>query len=551
MAAPAPAPTPLPVARSTPGEPGAGPADSEKAVVPLEGEIVAVPVPPLTTDVVINVGSAHRVASGEYFLVHSATVRAAALLKVLSVQDRMSTVQVIAQLATLSQGDRVTRISAARAQALKRQFQFVNEEAPPLGSDILVDTEMRDAAGAALRGDVPPPGGDVPSPAGAMPAAPAPPVPGMTARPLPGTGAGAGPDLSDIMLMARGTAAGVALSWQAPSQGTMEYLIYRSETPDDFGVKMTPMPLTGLTYEDRNVRPGILYTYHLVGVVTPGGQSGRAPSIEVTYTPPSSVKARNIPEAVNPLAGRPGTPGAIAPPVLPAPRPLSPPVPGAPPVPPAPGVPPVPAAPPAPGIPPAPKSVAGVPAAPPPTAPAMPPLPGASMPPAPAPSAPPRPAPSAPPLPVPATPPLPGPATPPLPVPSTAPAPAAPAPPPPAAPAPAAPPAPATPDAGVPPAPEKVSLTLEGSTVVVKWNPVSSKVPLAGYLVFRAGSAEEQGAALNGSPTSDLQYRDRSAQEDRTYVYWVVAQTVEGKQGPASPKSSVTVPKSGGAVPFF
>jgi hypothetical protein len=96
-----------------------------------------------------------------------------------------------------------------------------------------------------------------------------------------------------------------------------------------------------------------------------------------------------------------------------------------------------------------------------------------------------------------------------------------------------------------------VTLNLEGSTVVVKWNPVSSKVPLAGYLVFRAGSPDEQGAALNGSPTSDLQYRDRSAQEDRSYVYWVVAQTVEGKQGPASAKASVKVPKSGGAVPFF
>lgn len=87
--------------------------------------------------------------------------------------------------------------------------------------------------------------------------------------------------------------------------------------------------------------------------------------------------------------------------------------------------------------------------------------------------------------------------------------------------------------------------------MVVKWNPVSSKVPLAGYVVYRAGSTDEQGAPLNGSPTSDLQYRDRSAQEDRTYVYWIVAQTVEGKQSPPSAKSTVKVPKTGGAVPFF
>jgi hypothetical protein len=106
-------------------------------------------------------------------------------------------------------------------------------------------------------------------------------------------------------------------------------------------------------------------------------------------------------------------------------------------------------------------------------------------------------------------------------------------------------------DAGLPPAPEKVTLSLEGSTVVMKWNPVSSKVPLAGYLVFRAGSPDAPGTALNGSPTSDLVYRDRSGEEDRSYTYWVLAQTVEGKQGPASAKSTVKIPKTGGAVPFF
>ena len=103
----------------------------------------------------------------------------------------------------------------------------------------------------------------------------------------------------------------------------------------------------------------------------------------------------------------------------------------------------------------------------------------------------------------------------------------------------------------MPPAPDKVTLSLEGSTVVVAWNPVSSKIPLAGYQIYRAGSTDEPGAVLNSQPTTDAKYRDRTAIEGKSYVYWVVTQTVEGKVSAASPKSKVDVPKTGGAVPFF
>ncbi|MEK7477591.1 MAG: fibronectin type III domain-containing protein [Candidatus Coatesbacteria bacterium] len=101
------------------------------------------------------------------------------------------------------------------------------------------------------------------------------------------------------------------------------------------------------------------------------------------------------------------------------------------------------------------------------------------------------------------------------------------------------------------PAPGKVTAELEGSTVVIKWNPVASKVPLAGYLVYRAFPGDDTGAPLNSAPTTDTVWRDRTAKEATTYVFWVVAQTLEGKQSAASAKSKVEIPKTGGVVPFF
>jgi fibronectin type 3 domain-containing protein len=102
----------------------------------------------------------------------------------------------------------------------------------------------------------------------------------------------------------------------------------------------------------------------------------------------------------------------------------------------------------------------------------------------------------------------------------------------------------------VPPAPEKVNVTLEGSTAVVKWNPIASKVPLAGYLIYRAASADEEGTALAG-PIIDTVYRDKTVKEGKSYVYWIISQTKEGKQSSASAKFKLDVPKSTSAVPFF
>jgi hypothetical protein len=92
---------------------------------------------------------------------------------------------------------------------------------------------------------------------------------------------------------------------------------------------------------------------------------------------------------------------------------------------------------------------------------------------------------------------------------------------------------------------------LEGSTVVITWNPVASKVPLAGYLVYRAQAGDPAGAPLTAAPINDTIWRDRTAKPGGEYVYWIVAQTVEGKLGSASARQSVSIPKSGGAVPFF
>jgi hypothetical protein len=91
---------------------------------------------------------------------------------------------------------------------------------------------------------------------------------------------------------------------------------------------------------------------------------------------------------------------------------------------------------------------------------------------------------------------------------------------------------------------------MEGSTVVIKWNPVAGK-DVAGYVVYRAFPGDDTGAPLSGSPASDTVWKDRTAQEGKTYVYWVVTQSVEGRQSAASARQTVAVPKSGGVVPFF
>ena len=110
-------------------------------------------------------------------------------------------------------------------------------------------------------------------------------------------------------------------------------------------------------------------------------------------------------------------------------------------------------------------------------------------------------------------------------------------------------PAPTPAEAALPVSPAKVTVSLEGSTVVVKWNPAAGK--LAGYTIYRAFPGDDVGAPLNGSPTSDTTFRDRTAQEGKTYVYWVVSQGADGKTSPPSGRQTVEVPSTGGVVPFF
>ena len=337
---------------------------TDDAISPVEGEIISVPVAGLVNDLYISAGASFGVRTGEYFLAYNPTVRMIAVLRVTSAQERMSAVQLLAQLASLRQGDKVRRISSRRAASFRRQILALSSDIPPLSSDVVVEPAMQTIAnsiGTAAAG------------------APAPATPPPTARPA-------------------------AAAAAAPP-------------------------------------------------------------------PPASVGAT----ATTPRA-------PAAPP--PTPRPAA-------------------------------------------AAAAVPPLPAATPPAPPA---------------VPATTP---------PAPATPPVPAAPRPATPVAATPQPPAAPAAPSADAVPAPERVAAELEGSTVVVKWNPVSSKVPLAGYLVYRAFPGDDVGAPLNGSPTRDTVWRDRTAKEGTTYMYWVVAQTLEGRQSPASSRSKVEIPKTGGVVPFF
>ncbi len=514
-----PAAAPQPAARKRRAVPIAEQPDD---VVALEGRVVAVPAPPLTTDVHIGLGAAQGVKAGEWFLAHNATVRTIAVLHVITVQDRSAMVEPVAQLAALQQGDRVKRISAARAAAIRRQLDALGTVSPPLDAPVVVDDETADIVASIGR-------------------------PGTRRRPVaPVPVAAAGPDLSDVLLLARASDAGIEISWQQPARDPAAiagYVVYRAQDPAEQGIRLTPTPVTGLSYEDRAAQPEIKYVYRLAALDTAGAQSAQAPSVEATWTAPkkgtfgiggapASVKAMNVPIfTLAPATAMPAVPMPAMPAMAPPP-----PMDAAPAAPPAPAATPPPPPPPAGGPPPPPAPAA---APPPPAADIPPPPPAPASTPAVPPPPPAPPAPSMPPLP------------------TTPPVPAAPPPAPPAAPVPpsagAAAPAPAAPsaEAGVPAAPEKVTATLEGSTVVVRWNPVGGRVPLAGYLVYRALPGDDTGAPLNGSPIGDTVYRDRTAKEGSTYTYWVVAQTVEGRQGTRSARQQVEVPKAGGVVPFF
>ena len=95
-----------------------------------------------------------------------------------------------------------------------------------------------------------------------------------------------------------------------------------------------------------------------------------------------------------------------------------------------------------------------------------------------------------------------------------------------------------------------MSASIEGTAVVIKWNPAYSKLPIVGYLIYRSFPGDETGATLNSSPTSDTSYKDRTAKEGTTYVYWVCTQGGDGKLSTPSSKQKVELPGAS-SVPFF
>ena len=494
----------------------------------LEGAVASVPVPKLVTDTYINLGSAHRVKAGDYFLAYNGNIRAIAVLKVVMVMDRRSTVKIVSQLASLRRGDRVKSITAEHALDLKRQLSSLTAGAPPLGADVIIEPEMLAAAS-----NVGAPGALVPS---ASPMALAP----------------AGPDLSDLIVLARAGAEGVALSWIPPAQETGRiagYILYRTTDPAQPGIRLNPAPITGQSYEDKAPIPSVPVIYRLTALTAAGAESAKAVTVEIIFTlpkggalgiggSPAQVKARNLPAFAMTGSAAAMTSAVTAPPVPPTPAAPAPSIagPATPPstaAPATPAPPPVPTGTPATTTPPLPAATPT-----PPPAPPLPTTPAAAIPPT---TPPPVPAPAASAPSVPPVPPLPS-----APVTSaTAPVPTAPPP----VPVPSEPVSPQP--EYVPPAPEKVEVTLDGSIAVIKWDPAASTEPLAGYIVYRAGSAEEEGTSLSANPSPDTEYRDKTAKEGETYVYYVVAQTKAGKKSAPSGKSKVDIPKSSGAVPFF
>ncbi len=487
----------------------------EETSIPVRGTVVGVPVPGLTRELYIGLGSAHRVSAGDYFLAYNPAVRAVAVIRVVRVQDRMSTAEPLAQLASLRNGDNVKRITARSALSLARQIESLTAGAPPLSSSVLVDADLL-AASRALEGKAAPG-----APASAVPA-PAVPTAGL-------------PDMAGVTLAAETSDAGIRIIWRAQAQDPASiagYAIYRSGNLKDAGSKLADLPAAATHFEDTTEMEKGTYIYRLAAIDTQGRESASFPSIEVNYSPAKKkmligkkgpqIKTKSLPPFINPAASIPAVAAqasaaavvpvqaaaapvqAVAAPAAPTPAPVPLPAPEAAP---APAAVPLPAA-----------EAAAAPAA------------GAALPPA-APT-PPLPAEVAAPLPAAALPPMPQAAAPPD----------------------SSPPLPAEqaqPSAATLPAPARFSARVEGTTVDMSWNPIPTKEKLAGYLVYRGAPGDDDGAPLNSKPVSKTSYRDRSAEMGESYYYWVVGQTVEGRLSEPSRKVKVDMPKSKGVVPFF
>lgn len=88
-------------------------------------------------------------------------------------------------------------------------------------------------------------------------------------------------------LMAEAAAGQVALRWSAAA-GATSYAVFRSTTTNSQGTTPIPTDITGTTYVDTNVRPGVKYFYRVAGVNAAGMG---ALSNEAAATPPIAAPA--------------------------------------------------------------------------------------------------------------------------------------------------------------------------------------------------------------------------------------------------------------------
>src|SRR5258708_19109012 len=75
------------------------------------------------------------------------------------------------------------------------------------------------------------------------------------------------------------------LSWDANTEADLAgYLVLRGEAPGDTLQPLTPAPITGTSYEDKTVTPGVRYVYAIVAVdkATPPNKSALSLRVEET-----------------------------------------------------------------------------------------------------------------------------------------------------------------------------------------------------------------------------------------------------------------------------
>lgn len=74
----------------------------------------------------------------------------------------------------------------------------------------------------------------------------------------------------------------IALTWDAgDARDLLGYFVYRRQLPDVAPTRLTPTPIPGTTYTDRDVRPGVTYVYTATAVDRSPHRNESAPSSEV------------------------------------------------------------------------------------------------------------------------------------------------------------------------------------------------------------------------------------------------------------------------------